>query len=145
MSVEQSVEWELAVKTKVLGEILSQCHFVYHKSHMTWPKLEPGPPRKEAGDKPPELWHGRYGGQLRIYRISSRVQPTRGVPPSWWLGIGLTTQHKIVLLRNIRQGLELGWIFWISDPGLITDGGEVVSLIRRLPFTPRKIPGTHLC
>jgi hypothetical protein len=26
-----------------------------------------------------------------------------------------------------------------------TDGGEVVSLTRRPPFTPRKIPGTHFC
>jgi hypothetical protein len=25
----------------------------------------------------------------------------------------------------------------------LTDGGEVVSHRRRLPFTPRKIPGTH--
>jgi hypothetical protein len=26
-----------------------------------------------------------------------------------------------------------------------TDGGEVVSLMRRPPFTLRKIPGTHFC
>jgi hypothetical protein len=26
-----------------------------------------------------------------------------------------------------------------------TDGGEVVSLTCRPPFTPRKIPGTHIC
>jgi hypothetical protein len=27
----------------------------------------------------------------------------------------------------------------------LTDGGEVVNPTRRPPFTPRKIPGTHLC
>jgi hypothetical protein len=27
----------------------------------------------------------------------------------------------------------------------LTDGGEVVTLTRRPPFTPGKIPGTHLC
>jgi hypothetical protein len=27
----------------------------------------------------------------------------------------------------------------------LTDSGEVVSLTRRPPFTPRKIPGTHFC
>jgi hypothetical protein len=27
----------------------------------------------------------------------------------------------------------------------LTDRGEVVSLMRRPPFTPRKIPGTHFC
>jgi hypothetical protein len=28
---------------------------------------------------------------------------------------------------------------------LPTDGGEIVSLTRRLPCTPRKISGTHFC
>jgi hypothetical protein len=27
----------------------------------------------------------------------------------------------------------------------LTDGGEVFSLTRRPPFTPRNIPGTHFC
>jgi hypothetical protein len=27
----------------------------------------------------------------------------------------------------------------------LTDGGKVVSLTRRTPFTPRKILGTHFC
>jgi hypothetical protein len=50
VNVEQSVEWELAGEIEVLGENLPQCHFVHHKSHMTWRELEPGPPRWEAGD-----------------------------------------------------------------------------------------------
>jgi hypothetical protein len=36
MMVEQSVECELTGETEVLGENLSQFHFVHHKSHMSW-------------------------------------------------------------------------------------------------------------
>jgi hypothetical protein len=35
MTMEQSVECELAGEAKVLAEDLPQCHFVHHKSHMT--------------------------------------------------------------------------------------------------------------
>jgi hypothetical protein len=48
MSVEQSLEWELVGETWVLGENLPWVHFVDHKSHMTWPGMEPGQPRWEA-------------------------------------------------------------------------------------------------
>jgi hypothetical protein len=50
MSVEQSVEWELAGENEVLGENLPQRHFFYHKSHMTTRGLQPGQPRWEASD-----------------------------------------------------------------------------------------------
>jgi hypothetical protein len=50
MNLEQSVEWELVEETKVLEENLSQYHFDYNKSHMTWLGHEHVPPRWEAGD-----------------------------------------------------------------------------------------------
>jgi hypothetical protein len=56
MIVEQSVEF-LAGETEVLEENLTQCRFVHHKSHRTWRGLVSGPPRREAGDYPPELRH----------------------------------------------------------------------------------------
>jgi hypothetical protein len=36
-------------ETEVLGENFPQSHFVHHKFYMTFPRLEPGPPRWEAG------------------------------------------------------------------------------------------------
>jgi hypothetical protein len=36
--------------TEVLGENLTQGHLVQHKSHMTRPGFEPGPPRNEVSD-----------------------------------------------------------------------------------------------
>jgi hypothetical protein len=50
MSVEQSVESELAGETEILGENLFQRHFVHHKSHIIRPVLDPEPPRWESGD-----------------------------------------------------------------------------------------------
>jgi hypothetical protein len=44
------VEWELAGETEVLGGNLPQSHYVNHKSHITWPGLESGPPLWEASD-----------------------------------------------------------------------------------------------
>jgi hypothetical protein len=48
--MEQLEEWRVAGETEVLGENVPQRHFVQHKSHMTRPGLEPGPPLWEASD-----------------------------------------------------------------------------------------------
>jgi hypothetical protein len=40
----------LVGETEILRESLLLCHFVLHKSHMTCPAIESGPPQWEAGD-----------------------------------------------------------------------------------------------
>jgi phage-related protein len=48
--VDKLVELRLAGETEVLGENLSERHFVHHKCHITKPGFEHGPPRREASD-----------------------------------------------------------------------------------------------
>jgi hypothetical protein len=48
--VEKLMESRLAGETEVLGENLTQRHFVQHKSHMTRPGFESGTPWWEASD-----------------------------------------------------------------------------------------------
>jgi hypothetical protein len=43
-------EMKIGRGSEALGENLPQHHFVHHKSHMTRPGFEPGPPRWEASD-----------------------------------------------------------------------------------------------
>jgi hypothetical protein len=47
--MEKLVEW-MAGETELLGENLPRRHFVHHKSHLTRPGVEPGPPRWEASN-----------------------------------------------------------------------------------------------
>jgi hypothetical protein len=47
MNMDNLVEW-VAGENEVIGENLSQCHSVHHKSHMIWQGANPG----RRGGKP---------------------------------------------------------------------------------------------
>jgi hypothetical protein len=63
----------------VLGENLPQCHFFHHKSHITYPGLEHGPPR----------WQPATGGcschYLTQYLIVRRMESTGFSDITWLL------------------------------------------------------------
>jgi hypothetical protein len=64
INVERLVEWECGGQTKVLWETPSQCHFVHHKSHVTWPRIEPEPEQQQQ-----QLIHSNYLKHLWGYVI----------------------------------------------------------------------------
>jgi hypothetical protein len=69
MMMDNLVEWRLAGETEVLGGNLPQRHFVHHKSHLTRPGIEPGPPRWEWTQI--TSWRPEYTGrsQPRTIRV----------------------------------------------------------------------------
>jgi hypothetical protein len=46
MMMMMTVEW----LAEDIGENVNLCRFLHHKYHMSWTKLEPGPPRWKADD-----------------------------------------------------------------------------------------------
>jgi hypothetical protein len=55
---------------------------------------------------------------------NSRGKTTRGGPPDWGLGVGLTTPHN-KRLRNINMSFGLRQVPWIND---ISDGIRTLGL-----------------
>jgi hypothetical protein len=64
--VEQSVERELAGETEVLGESLSQCHFVHLKPQILCPDANPG--RRVGNSATNLLSYGTTLSAMAVYR-----------------------------------------------------------------------------
>jgi hypothetical protein len=107
MSVEQSVEWELVGKTEVLWEKLPQYHFVHHKSHITWPLLEPGPPLWKPATNflsYDTAFHQGLGNMLYTESVPGRK-------------VNILGDHSIVVLSKILHTVANTGIYRSSDKG----------------------------
>jgi hypothetical protein len=56
----------------------------------------------------------------------------------------IVTKRQKIFGSNIKKHCERSRLPHFLENQL-TDGGEVVSLTYQLPFTSRKIPGSHFC
>jgi len=79
-----------------------------------------------------------YGRQLRIYRNSSRRQPSRGGPPAWGLGEVLTTltvkKNAYVTKHEHVPRTCTDTLVWPKQLRIRTGGGHVWMLKRTFGF-----------
>jgi hypothetical protein len=94
--IQHLVEREMVRFFELLSEHLLQCQFVNHKSHMTWPGIEPWLPQWEAGDmyEPTASWQ-----RAKPHRRPYQAKPGSAEPGSW------RPTHGRVWLIGTRAGL----------------------------------------
>ena len=92
-------------------------------------------PYRHGMARPLRVWMGeqasRYGDQLRVFRIRSRVQRIRRGPSAWWFGDRLTTLHSKNIFIQKQYVAMLEWILMkqltIRGIGLIRLRIEIIG------------------
>jgi hypothetical protein len=63
----------LAGETEVLAPNPPQLHFVHHKSHLTRPGIEPGPPRWEAATNRLSYGAAKISLNVGVWNVNSEL------------------------------------------------------------------------
>jgi hypothetical protein len=117
-----------------LNPYLVSTHFESHPRHrFSWIKFS------WLFLVPPGKWHDIISNGQRP--LSSRYFPIHSTV------YNLSTEAKVKF--SLYRPWRPLWLREVEAPTFsdvwLTDGGKVVSPMRRPLFTPRKIPGTHFC
>jgi hypothetical protein len=86
-----------------------------------------------TGARRTPLRQSKLGVNRRVIANTERGLPTKP-----------RVQHRVSLLHNTVTGRQTSRLPHFLDSQL-TDGDEVVSLMRRPHFILRKVPGAHFC
>jgi hypothetical protein len=79
-----------------------------------------------------------YWAKLSRFHLKTKAEPSL-----WWITCRMFIARLYVRPPLWSSGRTVRIPRFVDNR--LTDGGEVASLTRRTLFTPRKIPGTHLC
>jgi hypothetical protein len=139
MNVEQLMEWELAGETELLREKEPQCHFVYHKSHMTWPEMKSGCRCGTPHCTMTGKFKEEYYVIITLTQISLATNFNRSTTTActWKLWAKqLSTKAPKINCQSLLSNIQISQVFLLKIPHYTMQDKEygVIYLIFRLNY-----------